>query len=50
MCLTALFLKDNNKIKNKCKLAVTNITDPQTNYLDQGILGNICNLTYTNGN
>ena len=25
MCLTALFLKDNNKIQNHCKLAVTNI-------------------------
>ena len=36
MCLTALFLKDNNKIQNQCKLAVTNITGPQANYLDQG--------------
>ena len=35
MCLTAIFLKDNNKIKNQCKLAVTNITGPQPNYLDQ---------------
>ena len=36
MCLTALFLKDNNKIQNQCKLAVTNITGPEANYLDQG--------------
>ena len=36
MCLTALFLKDNNKIQNQCKLAVTNLTCPQVNYLDQG--------------
>ena len=36
MCLTALFLKDKNKIQNQCKLAVTNITGPQANYLDQG--------------
>ena len=36
MCLTALFSKDNNKIQNQCKLAVTNITGPQANYLDQG--------------
>ena len=34
MCLTALFLKDNNKIQNQCKLAVTNITGPQAYYLD----------------
>ena len=31
MCLTALFLKDNNKIQSQCKLAVTNITGPQAN-------------------
>ena len=36
MCLTALYLKDNNKIQNQCKLAVTNRTGPQANYLDQG--------------
>ena len=37
MCLTALFLKDSNKIQNQCTtLAVTNITGPQANYLDQG--------------
>ena len=36
MCLTALFLKDNNKIQNQCKLAVTNITGPQVNYLYLG--------------
>ena len=36
MCLTALFLKDNNKIQNQCKLAATNITDLQANYFDQG--------------
>ena len=35
MCLTALFLKG-NKIQNQCKLAVTSITGPQVNYLDQG--------------
>ena len=31
MCLTARFLKDNNKIQNQCKFAVPNITGPQTN-------------------
>ena len=36
MCLTELFLKDNNKIQNQCTLAVTSITGPQANYLDQG--------------
>ena len=36
LCLTALFLKVNNKVQNQCKLAVTNITVPQANYLDQG--------------
>ena len=36
MCLTALFLKDNNKIQNQCTLAVSNISGPQANYLDQG--------------
>ena len=37
MCLTALFLKDNNKIDKQCKLAISNINGPQANYLDQGI-------------
>ena len=36
MCLTSIFLKDNNKIQNQCKLAVTYITDPEANNLDQG--------------
>ena len=36
MCLTFLFLKDNNKIQNQCKIAVTNTAGPQANYLDQG--------------
>ena len=36
MYLTALFFKDKNKIQNQCELAVTNITGPQANYLDQG--------------
>ena len=36
MCLTATFLKDNNKIQNQCKLAISNITGLQANYLDQG--------------
>ena len=36
MFLIALFLKDNNIIENQCKLAVTNMTGPQANYLDQG--------------
>ena len=36
MCLTAVFLKDNNKIHNQCKLAVTYITGPQAKCLDQG--------------
>ena len=36
MCLTAIFLKDNNKIYDQSKLVVTNATGPQANYLDQG--------------
>ena len=36
MCLTAILLKDNNKIQNQCKLAVPKITGPQANYLDHG--------------
>ena len=35
-CLTAIFLRDNDKINKQCKSAITNITDPQANYLDQG--------------
>ena len=37
MCLTALFLKDNSKIDKECKLAVSSINGPQSNYLDEGI-------------
>ena len=36
MCLAALFLKNNNKINKNCKLAVSNITGPQANCLNQG--------------
>ena len=36
-CVTALFYKDNDKINNYCKLAFSNITGPQANYLDQGL-------------
>ena len=36
MYLTAIFLRDNNKINKQCKLAITSITGPQANYLDQG--------------
>ena len=32
MCLTALFLQDNNKIQNQYTLAVNNITGSQANY------------------
>ena len=35
MCLTELFLKNNNKINKKCKLTVSNIMGPLANYLDQ---------------
>ena len=35
-CVTALF-KDNGKINQYCKVAVTNITGPQAYYLDQGL-------------
>ena len=34
-CLTALFFKDNDKIHIYCRLALSNITGPQANYLDQ---------------
>ena len=37
MCLTSLFLKGNSKIDKQCKLAVSNINEPQANYLDQDI-------------
>ena len=37
-CMTALFFKDNDKIDNHCRLALSNITGPQANYLDQGLL------------
>ena len=35
-CVTALFLKDNDKISNYCRLALYNITRPQAHYFDQG--------------
>ena len=35
-CLSAIFLKDDMKINKHCKLAVTNITGPEANYLNQG--------------
>ena len=31
-----IFLRDSNKINKQCKLAITNISSPQANYLDQG--------------
>ena len=36
-CLSALFLKNNDKIHQYCHLAMTNITGPQAIYLDKGI-------------
>ena len=36
-CVTVLFFKDNDKIDNHCRLALSNITGPQANYLDQGL-------------
>ena len=36
-CVTALFFKDNNKIRNQCRLALFNTTGPQAHYLDQGL-------------
>ena len=36
-CVTALFFKDNDKIVSYCRLALSNITGPQANYLDQGL-------------
>ena len=35
-CVAAMFLKDNEVISKYSKLAVNNITGPQTKYLDQG--------------
>ena len=35
MYLTAIFLRNNNKITKQSKLAITNITGSQANYLDQ---------------
>ena len=35
--VTALFFKDNDKIDNFCRLALSNITGPQASYLDQGL-------------
>ena len=36
-CMTALLFKDNNKIDTYCRPALSNITGPQDNYLDQGL-------------
>ena len=36
-CETTLYFKDNVKISNYCRLALYNITEPQANYLDQGL-------------
>ena len=36
-CVIALFFKDDDKIDIYCRLAISNITGPQTNYLDQGL-------------
>ena len=36
-CLSALFLKNSDKIHQYCHLAMTNITGPQAIYLDKGI-------------
>ena len=36
-CVNALFFKNNNKIDTYCRLALSNITGPQANYLDQGL-------------
>ena len=35
-CVTAMFLKYNDKISTYCRLAINNITGPQANFLDQG--------------
>ena len=34
-CVTALFFKNSDKIDNFCRLALSNITGLQANYLDQ---------------
>ena len=36
-CMTALFFKDSDEIDTYCRLALSNITGPQANYLDQGL-------------
>ena len=36
-CVTALFFKDDDTIDIYCRLALSNITGPQVNYLDQGL-------------
>ena len=36
LCVFALFLKNDELIKEKCELSVTNITSPEAIYLDQG--------------
>ena len=35
-CLSAMFLKHNDRINKYCPLSITNITGPQAIYLDQG--------------
>ena len=36
-CVTALLVKNNDKIDSYCRLALHNITEPQAHYLDQGL-------------
>ena len=36
-CVTALFFKDDDNIDSYCRLALSNITGQQANYLDQGL-------------
>ena len=36
-CVAALFFKDDDKINKYCRLALSNITGCQANYLDQGL-------------
>ena len=36
-CVTALFLKGNNKIGDHCRLTLHTITGPQAHYFDQGL-------------
>ena len=33
-CVTAMFIKDNDKISKYCRVVVNNTTDPLANYLD----------------